>query len=219
MGQGAMPPIEDLENEALWDIEQMLQQQGRSLSEFTGMPFPHPPAAAQRIPRVRQLELDLMSDTAALGAQVAADIAKCNPEQLAAFHEVMRALSQSNVSAKLFFLYASGGCGKTFLLNLLLRHCRANGHIADHACINCLPFNPFQTIAGAPRQPPYLFPNGCLHPSLLRFIPLCDRIVIKWFHATLFVVLRHVSPFSLDTKCFHVFPSHLPKYHFHISAC
>ena len=33
MGRGAMPAIEDLENEALWDIEQMLQQQGRSLSE------------------------------------------------------------------------------------------------------------------------------------------------------------------------------------------
>ena len=31
---------------------------------------------------------------------------------------------------KVFFLYAAGGCGKTYLLNLLLRHFRSNCHIA-----------------------------------------------------------------------------------------
>ena len=181
MGQGAMPPIEDLENEALWDIEQMLQQQGRSLSEFTGMPFPHPPAAAQRIPRVRQLELDLMSDTAALAAQVASDIGKCNPEQLAAFQEVTHALSQPSTSTRLFFLYASGGCGKTFLLNLLLRHCRANGHIADHACIHkfaiCCPYNPlsmflqfgFRMVSSGP-----LCRNSPIFYDMVWYNPLCS---------------------------------------------
>jgi chromosomal replication initiation ATPase DnaA len=31
---------------------------------------------------------------------------------------------------KCYFIYASGGCGKTFLLNLILREFRASGHIA-----------------------------------------------------------------------------------------
>ena len=118
----------------------MLNQQGRSLSEFNGMPFPHPPETAQRIARVRQHEMDLMSDPIALSAQVLKDMTQRNPQQSAVFDTVVSAIDQPSHMPKLFFLYASGGCGKTFLLNLLLRHVRASVHIATHANFDILYF-------------------------------------------------------------------------------
>ena len=42
----------------------------------------------------------------------------------------MGARSFSPATVKCYFIYASGGCGKTFLLNLILREFRASGHIA-----------------------------------------------------------------------------------------
>ena len=80
--------------------------------------------------KARQQELDLMADASALAAAVQRDLARCNPEQRAIFEEITAARSLAPTVAKCYFIYASGGCGKTFLLNLILREHRASGHIA-----------------------------------------------------------------------------------------
>ena len=136
-GQAVMPTDAELENEALWDIEQMLNQQGRTLAEFTGMPFPHRPAARQQLSRVRLQETLLIAEARDNMARLEGEVAQCNPEQRAVFEEVTAALELPGTTPTVFFLYASGGCGKTFLLNLLLRHCRSKGHISSRAVCLC----------------------------------------------------------------------------------
>ena len=101
----------------------------RSLAEYN-MPLPHRPEGLVYVHKARQQELDLMADASALAAAVQRDLALCNPEQRAIFEEITAARSLAPTVAKCYFIYASGGCGKTFLLNLILREHRASGHIA-----------------------------------------------------------------------------------------
>ena len=101
----------------------------RSLAEYN-MPLPHRPEGLVYVHKARQQELDLMADAPALAAAVQRDLALCNPEQRAIFEEITAARSLAPTVAKCYFIYASGGCGKTFLLNLILREHRASGHIA-----------------------------------------------------------------------------------------
>ena len=100
--------------------------------------------------KARQQELDLMADTTTLAADVQRDLALCNAEQRAIFDEIAGARLLPPTAVKCYFIYASGGCGKTFLLNLLLREYRASGHIAiatDFTGI-AAPMVQFQSTAG-----------------------------------------------------------------------
>lgn len=94
--------------------------------------MPHAPVRLQRVARVRQQEERLLADPVGLAQQVAADLAKCNQSQHALFDEIVAAADLPPADPKLYFIYASGGCGKTFLLNLLLRYFRSKGQIAGH---------------------------------------------------------------------------------------
>ena len=71
-----------------------------------------------------------MADTITLAAGVQRDLALCNSEQRAIFDEITGARLLAPTAVKCYFIYASGGCGKTFLLNLILREYRAAGNIA-----------------------------------------------------------------------------------------
>jgi hypothetical protein len=100
-----------------------------SLAEFN-MQLPHQPQGFVYVSKARQQELSLMADAGALATAVERDLALCNPEQRAVFEEITGARMLPPTAVKCYFIYASGGCGKTFLLNLLLREYRAAGHIA-----------------------------------------------------------------------------------------
>lgn len=129
---------DDIENDALWEVELLLQQCSppKSLADFAGMRVPHPPREREYVARVRQHELRLMGNQAALAAQVQEDLARCNAEQRRVFDTIVAAAESGPGEQKLFFLYASGGCGKTFLLNLILRYFRSMGQIASHAPVS-----------------------------------------------------------------------------------
>jgi predicted ATPase len=99
------------------------------LAEFN-IPVPTKPDALVYVHKARQQELDLMADSTALAAAVQRDLALCNAEQRAIFDDIIAARSLSPTTVKCYFIYASGGCGKTFLLNLILREFRASGHIS-----------------------------------------------------------------------------------------
>ena len=94
------------------------------------MPVPTKPEALLYVHKARQQELDLMADSTALAAAVERDLALCNAEQRAIFEEITAARELPPTAVKCYFIYASGGCGKTFLLNLILRQFRASGHIS-----------------------------------------------------------------------------------------
>ena len=94
------------------------------------MPVPTKPDALLYVHKARQQELDLMVDSATLAAGVQRDLALCNAEQHAIFEEIVAARTLPPTAVKCYFIYASGGCGKTFLLDLILREFRAAGHIA-----------------------------------------------------------------------------------------
>ena len=104
--------IEQLHNAALWDLEILLQSQGRTLSEFPGMPTARKPVASHTISEAMRHERDY--DRAIEKAKVERDLAMCNDEQRAVFTKLTIAYLRSLDQPELFFIYASGGCGKTF---------------------------------------------------------------------------------------------------------
>jgi predicted ATPase len=57
-------------------------------------------------------------------------IQSCTAEQSAVVKAVLDALEKPPREAKCFYVYACGGCGKTWLLELLLAYVRGQGRIA-----------------------------------------------------------------------------------------
>lgn len=73
-------------------------------------------------------------DPAALAAQASTMERTLTPDQLQVYNTVMQAMARpfgaAAQASRCFFLHAIGGCGKTYLLNLLLRKTRSMGHVA-----------------------------------------------------------------------------------------
>jgi hypothetical protein len=131
-------PEDDAEahNAALWDIQLLLGQQGgASLADFMGMPIPHRPREATAIPEVLRRERNYEAEEQRRKADRL--MAMCNVEQLHVVKTILAALDQPAEEPKCFYLYACGGCGKTFLLDLLLARIRADHGIADKGTVNC----------------------------------------------------------------------------------
>jgi hypothetical protein len=119
---------EEAANAALWEVELFLRREGRTLREWPSMPYPHAPQSEPRVSEYRKLET---SYDAAAQARLEADmLGMLNDEQRSAFDAICDALDSPSGEAKCFFLYACGGCGKTFVLRLLLAHVRAKRQIA-----------------------------------------------------------------------------------------
>ena len=73
----------------------------------------------------------LAFDREALAQRVARDIQLLNPEQRAIYDSIMADVDDTGpVRPRAHFLQAPGGCGKTFLLNLLLDTVRSRGEVA-----------------------------------------------------------------------------------------
>ena len=102
----------DLENAALWDIELLLQGQGRTLAEFTGFPRARPPTSGVRVSEAMRMERAYNIHVEK--EKVTRDLQLCNDEQRSVFERITIAHMRPAHEPKLFFPYASGGCGKTF---------------------------------------------------------------------------------------------------------
>jgi len=98
---------------------------GRSLADFLLMPLPQQ-QWAHRIPnpllQAEQYDVDEMATL------VDKQRAIFNPDQAAAFNAVLE--SVTNNQGYLFFIYAAGGCGKTFFCNTIAAEVRRRGQVA-----------------------------------------------------------------------------------------
>ena len=92
--------------------------------------LPTRPQSRQTVSKVRQREEALVEDAQKHHGHLQEDLGKLNGEQRQAFDAIVQRSECTSVTPKMFFLYASGGCGKTFLLNLLLQYFRCSGKIA-----------------------------------------------------------------------------------------
>ena len=118
-------PEDDVYNYGLWDLNRILVEMRRSLADFLPMPLPQQ-QWAHRIPnpllQAEQYDVDEMATL------VDKQRAIFNPNQAAAFDAVLEFVT--NNQGHLFFIYAAGGCGKTFLCNTIAAEVRRRGQVA-----------------------------------------------------------------------------------------
>ena len=119
---------EHIINCVLLDIENRLQRHGKSLEDYPGMPVPKYMRNPYEEPRIIQNELDYcVSD---LLEMVRVNLPMINADQLIVFNTVMKAIDDSAVYTKVFFVDGTGGTGKTFIYNTLLAKVRSRREIA-----------------------------------------------------------------------------------------
>lgn len=112
---------------ALRAIEAQLQPHNKTLLSF-GLP-PAPPAPGA-VPDVTALAVEERRwDQVALQARVEREVPLLNVEQREAYDAIMLAV-HGGAEGGFFFLDAMGGCGKTFVLSLLLASVRQTGGVA-----------------------------------------------------------------------------------------
>ncbi|KAK9274652.1 hypothetical protein L1049_021903 [Liquidambar formosana] len=109
-------PHDELKNMALCEIENILNKSGRSLREFPSMPFP---MLRERHVIVNKLIREELSyDANSLLQEFQMLHVKLNTEQLLVFNTVTHACT--NNLGGLYFVYRSGGTGKTFLWRTII---------------------------------------------------------------------------------------------------
>ena len=119
---------EHILNSALLDIEHRLEKQGKSLTDFGGMPDPSHTRSPHDQPRIIQDQLGFNVAEQAFIAET--NVPLLNPDQLEIFNCIMTAINDSGVEQRAFFIDGPGGTGKTYLYNILLAKVRSQRHIA-----------------------------------------------------------------------------------------
>ena len=123
-----MPNDTAIENMALWDMECALRTQGRRMEDFPSMPIPVEPVNHQ-MSRLMQQEYDY--DITQLQQEVIVEKSQLNGKQSGFYRGVMEAVNlPAHLEANAHFLQSAGGCGKTHVLNLVLKTVRSMGLIA-----------------------------------------------------------------------------------------
>ena len=117
---------------ALREIENFLNVHNKSLEDFP--PMPVPPALTQNS-QPYLFEEELRFDPAEMRRRLVENSPLLTAEQRTIYEDVFEAISNSpgiirRRTSNVFFVDAPGGCGKTFLTNLLLTAVRADRHIA-----------------------------------------------------------------------------------------
>jgi hypothetical protein len=107
-------------------IDKILSQSGRSLQDFPPMPLPQQQWALISNNSLLQEQLDY--DLEELAVQVEEKKILFNVEQRAVFDAVVD--SVRNQQGKVFFLHSAGGCGKTFVCNIIAAAVRSSGKVA-----------------------------------------------------------------------------------------
>lgn len=107
------------------EIEKLLNEVGKSLKDYPTMPFP-PDQYLFGLGNTLIYE-ERSYDSAEMRAIHDRGYPNLNAEQLDVYKEVVDSVNQGN--GGLFFVYGSGGCGKTFLWNILCSRFRSEGKI------------------------------------------------------------------------------------------
>ena len=118
-------PEDDVYNYGLWDLNRILVEMGRSLADFPPMPLLQQ-QWTYRIPNpLLQAEQYNVDEIITL---VDEQRTIFNPNQATAFDTALE--SVTNNQGYLFFIHATGGCGKTFFCNTIAAKVRRRDQIA-----------------------------------------------------------------------------------------
>jgi len=121
----------EIENEALNQIEHYLQSNNTSLKNFPHMPIPSAQEIYSYLPNNNSNQLineERSYNTSQLAEQVHQNIPLLNQEQHQIYDKVMQAVNNNEGSC--FFIDGPAGTGKTFLYNTLLAKIRLHSDIA-----------------------------------------------------------------------------------------
>jgi hypothetical protein len=130
----SLPLNEVDEQHALHRINAILVANGASLKTYDTLPQ-LAVLAASNAGEPYIIQAELAYDMPTLAAKVAANALRLTGEQRAIYEEIVAALDAAGAddyvpSSQVFFIHAAGGCGKTFLLELILDTVRSRGQIA-----------------------------------------------------------------------------------------
>ncbi|XP_056685581.1 uncharacterized protein [Spinacia oleracea] len=114
-----------VQNYALYDIELILNRNNRSRANYGNMPFPDMALVQQTTNRL-VLE-EKMYDVGTLADEASTLEVGLNPEQSTIYHKILEAVE--NRAGGVFFIYGSGGTGKTYLWSTLISRLRSEGRI------------------------------------------------------------------------------------------
>ena len=130
-------PDEEMYQQGLLQLERYLRGMGSSITKFPSLPqlaaqvASNLPKAQHRV-HTKQQEIDAW-DANTLEVFMQDGQQKLNVEQLQAFNKIKEAVCDdmgNRPYSRLYFVDGAGGCGKTFLYNLLLAWARSTGKIA-----------------------------------------------------------------------------------------
>ena len=113
-------------NEVLLCLQEELEAMSSSLEGF-GLPVPNLEYCVQRVPKAISEEMFCVENQADIGRN---KYQQLNTDQEYAFSTIMEAVMNDTYTHRVFFLNASGGYGKTFLIEALLSTVRGLGKIA-----------------------------------------------------------------------------------------
>ena len=106
---------EDVHDLCLVQIDKLLHNYGRSLSDFPGLPIPS--NCSHMLLSNSLLVEELQYDHVALGATFLSQFTKLNAQQKITFHAIIDSIEQNR--RQVFFIYGYGGTGKTFLWQVI----------------------------------------------------------------------------------------------------
>lgn len=107
------------------EVEKLLNEVGKSLRDYPNMPFPEETYLHQATNRL--IEEETGYDRKVMKEEHDTYHSSLNPEQLEVYNSVMSAINKGK--GGLFFVYGSGGCGKTFLWKTLCCRLRSEGKV------------------------------------------------------------------------------------------
>ncbi|XP_030964292.1 uncharacterized protein LOC115985490 [Quercus lobata] len=116
---------DQLRNYGLYEIEQILQQYGRSLRDYLQMPQPNMDLIQNGN---RLIQEEMSYDVSSLKREHEILISGLNNEQRIIYNSIMEAVATER--GGMFFFYGHGGTGKTYLYRTILSGIRSKGKIA-----------------------------------------------------------------------------------------
>ncbi|XP_072088106.1 uncharacterized protein [Arachis hypogaea] len=116
---------DELQTFCLLEIEKLLQSNGKSLRNYTGMPVPNNSLVSQfsNLMLLCELQYDIVS----LTREHDANVLKLNKEQRVVYDKIIDCVL--NKRHGFFFVYGFGGTGKTFLYRVLSARLRSEKRI------------------------------------------------------------------------------------------
>ncbi|CAN1216760.1 hypothetical protein LINPERPRIM_LOCUS765, partial [Linum perenne] len=109
----------------LLEIEKLLRQFGKSLSDFSGLPIPTPDSFVNLANSL--LAQEMQYDHDAQETQFQREIIRLNVDQKVAYDEIMASVLSNQ--HRLFFIDGYGGTGKTFLWKVISMKLRSEKKI------------------------------------------------------------------------------------------